>query len=202
MSLVTIMEAKGQPTLKAIAMVVGVVPHRMYSIAKQPMEGQVYDAKVFNWDAIEKFLSKRLNAEKGFGTMEDLVAEAHKIDEQLKTEDGRRTVVTKEVIVLSTGKTTPKRRYDFPVGAVVLYKDEPVGVEHTVVFTTDVNVVIQLNGTQELKLLSNGMANYYLGDPSKIEEDRAKRIEAAKVAAQAAKDAEKAAAAGATPDKK
>ena len=86
-----IMEIKGvQPSLKAFAGVFDLNPVRLYSVAKQPKEGVVYDAKVFNWDAIERFISRRLDADKGLATLEDVVDAAIKIDAQLKENDGRR----------------------------------------------------------------------------------------------------------------
>ena len=55
-----IMAEKGEVTLKAIAGVFNLPPQRIYSVAKQPKEGVVYDAKVFNWEAIERFINRRL----------------------------------------------------------------------------------------------------------------------------------------------
>ena len=49
-----IMDELGTPSLKAFAGVFDLNPVRFYSVAKQPKEGVVYDAKVFNWDGIER----------------------------------------------------------------------------------------------------------------------------------------------------
>ena len=54
MSITEIMAEKGQPTLKAIAAVLEVPAQRLYTVAKQPKEGEVYDAKVYNWGAVER----------------------------------------------------------------------------------------------------------------------------------------------------
>ena len=54
MDILEIMESKGTPTLKAIAAVFDLPNQRIYSVAKQPKEGEVYDAKVYNWDAITR----------------------------------------------------------------------------------------------------------------------------------------------------
>ena len=91
MSITEIMETKGTPTLKAIAAVFDVPTQRIYSVAKQPKEGEVYDAKVFNWDAIERFITRRLDAEKGLATIEDVIDAALVKDEELKAQDGRRS---------------------------------------------------------------------------------------------------------------
>ena len=60
---VEVIEGKEQPTLKAIAEVLGVPQQRLYSVAKQPKEGEVYDARVYNWDAISRFIAKRIGKE-------------------------------------------------------------------------------------------------------------------------------------------
>ena len=86
-----VMENLGTPTLKAIAMVLGLQPVRLYYVAKQPKEGCVYDPKVYNWDAIMRFIEKRLNADEGLATFADVIEAALKKDEELKLVDGRRT---------------------------------------------------------------------------------------------------------------
>ena len=86
-----IMENMGMPTLKAIAAVFDLNPVRLYSVAKQPKEGVVYDAKVYNWDAIERFITRRLDADQGLATLEDVIAAALAKDEELKANDGRRS---------------------------------------------------------------------------------------------------------------
>ena len=79
-----IMAELGTPSLKAFAGVFDLNPVRFYSVAKQPKEGVVYDAKVFNWDAIERFITRRLDAEKGLATLEDVVKAALVVEEELK----------------------------------------------------------------------------------------------------------------------
>ena len=91
MDILEIMEAKGTPTLKAIAAVFGIPTQRIYSVAKQPKDGEVYDAKVYNWDAITRFIERRLDADKGLATLEDVIDAALLKDEEMKQSDGRRT---------------------------------------------------------------------------------------------------------------
>ena len=91
MNIVEIMETKGNPTLKAIAAVFDIPTQRIYSVAKQPKEGEVYDAKVYNWDAIERFISRRLDADKGLATLEDVIDAALVKDAEFKEADGRRS---------------------------------------------------------------------------------------------------------------
>ncbi|MCM1220250.1 MAG: hypothetical protein NC548_37750, partial [Lachnospiraceae bacterium] len=85
-----LMQELGTPSLKAFAGVFDLNPVRFYSVAKQPKEGVVYDAKVFNWDAIERFIMRRLDAAKGLATLEDVVRAALVVEGELKQSDGRR----------------------------------------------------------------------------------------------------------------
>ena len=85
-----IMAEQGTPSLKAIALVFGLNPVRLYTVAKQPKEGEIYDAHVYNWDAIERFINRRLDADKGLATLEDVIAAAMVKDAELKETDGRR----------------------------------------------------------------------------------------------------------------
>ena len=109
-----IMEQVGTPTLKAIAMVFDLQPVRLYSVAKQPKEGAVYDAKVYNWEAIERFITRRLSAESGLATLEDVILKALEIDVELKQNDGRRSAnrglgVNKKIEV--DGEMVAARKY-------------------------------------------------------------------------------------------
>src|SRR5574344_1653697 len=91
MNITEIMEAKGNPTLKAIAAVFDIPTQRIYSVAKQPKEGEVYDATVYNWDALERCISRRLDADKGLATLEDVIDAALVKDAEFKETDGRRS---------------------------------------------------------------------------------------------------------------
>ena len=42
----TLMQEKGQPSLKAIAMAFDLNPVRLYTVAKTPKEGEVYDKRM------------------------------------------------------------------------------------------------------------------------------------------------------------
>lgn len=78
------------PSLKAFALVFNLAPDRLYGVAKTPKEGEVYNAKVYNWDAIERFITRRLDPEKGWDDLETVVQKAMEIDADLKENDGRR----------------------------------------------------------------------------------------------------------------
>lgn len=182
----TIMETQGTPTLKAIAAVLDVPAQRLYSVAKQPKEGEVYDAKVYNWDAIERFVTRRLDADKGLATLEDVIAAAHEKDSEFQASDGRRSAnrgsATKETIEVD-GKQVPVRKYkNFEVAAgkyVCIKKD--VNVYAIVMQTLTHTVLRPVNedgtfASETVKVISNSMLNMKGVGPSAIDEAIAKRF--------------------------
>ena len=187
MAMQEIMETMGTPTLKAIAEVFGVPAQRIYSVAKQPKEGVVYDAKVYNWDAIERFITRRLDADKGLATLEDVLAAALVIDEELKERDGRRSgnrqgAATIQKITVD-GKEIPVRKYrNFEMDAdmyVCLRKDANV---YKIVLQTQSHTCLRPVGqdgefcSDTVKVISNGMLNMKGAGPSAIEDAIAKRL--------------------------
>lgn len=187
MAIQEIMEVKGTPTLKAIAEVFGLPAQRLYSVAKQPKEGEVYDAKVFNWDAIERFINRRLNADKGLGTLEDVIDAAMIVDAELKEKDGRRSgnrqggASIQKITV--DGKEVPVRKYkNFEMDAntyVCLRKDANV---YKIVLQTLTHTCLRpVNQDGEfcsetVKVISNSMLNMKGAGPAAIKDAIAKRF--------------------------
>lgn len=211
-----IMETMGQPTLKAIAAVFDLNPVRLYSVAKQPKEGVVYDAKVYNWDAIERFIMRRLDADKGLATLEDVIEAALKKDEELKANDGRRSSNRGEgsawnAKVEVDGQMVAKRRFanfEMENGCLVtLKKDAEV---YAIVLQTASHTVLRpvicaeknedgeyfFKGN-DIKVISNGMLNMKGTGPSGLQasiEERFSGEYAKKLAAELQAAADKAAA--------
>ena len=187
MAMQEIMETMGTPTLKAIAEVFGVPAQRIYSVAKQPKEGVVYDAKVYNWDAIERFITRRLDADKGLASLEDVIAAALVIDEELKERDGRRSGNRQGAAniqkITVDGKEIPVRKYrNFEMDAdmyVCLRKDANV---YKIVLQTQSHTCLRPVGqdgefcSDTVKVISNGMLNMKGAGPSAIEDAIAKRF--------------------------
>lgn len=183
-----IMEQKGMPTLKAIAAVFDLNPVRLYSVAKQPKEGVVYDAKVYNWDAIERFINRRLDADKGLATLEDVIDAALVKDEELKASDGRRSSNRGEGSAWNAkievdGQMIAKRRFanfEKENGCLItLKKDAEV---YAIVLQTASHTVLrpvicaEKNEAGEyffkgndIKVISNGMLNFKGTGPSGLE---------------------------------
>ena len=197
-----IMEQMGTPTLKAIAMVFDLQPVRLYAVAKQPKEGMVYDPKTYNWDAIERFITRRLSADKGLETLEDVIAKALEIDADLKQNDGRRAanrgLGTNKKIEID-GEMVAVRKYpNFEMDAnqpVCLRKDARV---YKIVYQTATHTVLvpisDREGTiasQDVKTISNGMLNMRGVGPANLESAIEKRFSGEYAAALAADETKK-----------
>lgn len=164
---VEVMANKPQPTLKAIADIFGVPAQRIYSVAKQPIAGEVYDARVYNWNAISKFIEKRIGKEgDAFATFEEVYDAAIARDAELATMDkrrGSRTGSTKSVIDLGDGKQMPGRKVELNLGDTVhLKKYEDT---FTVVYLTATHVVLQAGEGPALTCLSNWTFNQQYDKP-------------------------------------
>lgn len=211
-----IMETMGQPSLKAIAAVFDLNPVRLYSVAKQPKEGVVYDAKVYNWDAIERFITRRLDADQGLATLEDVIVAALEKDKELQANDGRRsanrgTGSAWNAKIEVDGQMIAKRRFanfEMENGCLVtLKKDAEV---YAIVLQTASHTVLrpvlcaEKNEAGEyffkgndIKVISNGMLNMKGTGPSGLQESIDERFSgeyAKKLAAELADAAAKAAA--------
>lgn len=157
-----VMEGKAQPTLKAIAEVLEVPQQRIYSVAKQPIAGEVYDARVYNWDAISKFIAKRIGKEGDkFATFEEVYDAALIKDEELAASDKRRgsrgTGSTKVMIDLGEGKQMPARRKEVNVGDIIYLKKH--AEEFTAVYVTSTHIVLRCGDAPTLLCLSNWTFN-------------------------------------------
>ena len=178
-----IMAELGTPSLKAFAGVFDLNPVRFYSVSKQPKEGVVYDAKVFNWDAIERFITRRLDAEKGLATLEDVVKAALVVEEELKQSDGRRSSNRGEGSgygekIEVDGKMVAKRRFanfEMENGQLVTLKKDPEvyaivlqTASHTVLRPVNSADATDFKGN-DVKVISNGMLNFKGTGPSALE---------------------------------
>lgn len=156
------------PTLKAMASVLGVPAQRLYSVAKQPIEGKEYNAKEYNFDAINRFVARRLEGK--FDSMDAFIAEAQLVDEQLKTSDGRRRGRTAgaakaDDIQLADGSVIPGRRAELEVGQVVYMRGNgknAVPKMYEVAMMTETHVVLQEPNSPVLASYSNWTLNQKL----------------------------------------
>ena len=206
-----IMEELGMPTLKAFAGVFGLNPVRFYTVAKQPKEGVVYDAKVYNWDAIERFINRRLDPDKGLATLEDVVLAALEVDKELKEADGRRAANRGQgsgygAKIEVDGKMVAKRRFESfeqESGQFIVLKKDPE-VYAIVLQTASHTVLRPVTGPEgefkrnDVKVISTGRLTMKGVGPAALAEETQKRFSgeyAKELAAEAQKAAEEAAAA-------
>ena len=183
-----VMEKKGTPTLKAIAHVFGLPPVRLYSVAKQPKEGEIYDAKVYNWDAIERFVTRRLDPDTEIATLEDVVAKALELDEQFHLQDGRRSANRGSSIktIEVDGKIIQGRKFssfEMENGMFVCLKKDP-RVYKMVLQTLSHTVLVPVKNvkgeiaSQDVKVISNIMLNHKGIGPGALEDAIKERFEA------------------------
>lgn len=161
MNFVEVMNGRPQPTLKAIADIFEVPQQRLYSIAKQPIAGEVYDARVYNWNAITKFIEKRIGKEGDkFQTLEEVYDAAVARDEELAASDKRRGSrgSTKVMIDLGDGKQMPARKKEINVGDIVHLKKHK-DVDFVVVYLSATHLVFKVDGSEVLNCLSNWTFN-------------------------------------------
>lgn len=167
-----VMAGKPQPSLKSIADIFEVPPQRIYSVAKQPVAGEVYDARVYNWGAISKFIEKRIGKEGDkFQTFEEVYEAAIEHDVELASTDKRRQSrggSAKVMIDCGDGKQIPARRKELALGDTVHLKKYADAFK--VVYLTDTHVVLQVEGKSSLTCLSNWTFNQQVApEPAKVE---------------------------------
>lgn len=178
LTLVAIQEAGKEPSLKAIAEVLGVQAQRIYSVAKQPKAGEVYDARVYNWDAIDRFITKRFDPDKGLATHADVIAKALEMDVEFQAKDGRKGPrgTTKEGIKMADGTIMPARKAALEIGQRVMLKKETAPTVYIVALLTETHVVLQPTDSTALNSYSNWTINQKIvtneADMEKLIEDR------------------------------
>lgn len=171
-SFVDVMSKGPQPSLKAIAEIFEVPAQRIYSVAKQPVAGEVYDARVYNWGAISKFIEKRIGKEGDkFATMEEVYEAALAKDAELASTDKRRQSrggSSKVMIDCGDGKQIPARRKEIALGDTIYLKK--YADTFKVVYLTETHVVLQVEGKSALTCLSNWTFNQQVAnEPAKVE---------------------------------
>lgn len=162
---------RAQPSLKAIADIFEVPPQRIYSIAKQPISGQVYDARVYNWGAISRFIEKRIGKpDDKFQNFEEVYAAAIARDEEAGSADKRRNRggSSKAMIDLGDGKQMPARKHALNIGDIVHLKRYGE-TEFVVAMLTDTHVVLQVKDGPALTCLSNWTYNQQVCSGEKAE---------------------------------
>jgi hypothetical protein len=169
-----------QPSLKAMAMTLEVKPVRIYQVAKTPVEGQVFDPRVYNMDAVEGFIGRRLSADKGYGTFDEFIDKAIQVDETIKANDGRRSTGSSEGKFIQVGEVlVPVRRREYNIGDKILIKGEESAEPYEIVYMSDTHLVLKQESAPTLRLMSNWLVNIKIIPPDRYDETLAKRQAAA-----------------------
>lgn len=149
-----------QPSLRAIAEALGVPQTRLYSVSKLPVPGVTYDPKVYNWDAITKFVTKRIGGDNEHQTLEDVINAALEIDATFASRDTRRRNVggsAKAMVDIGDGTLVPARKFTVELGDIIVTKNSDT--KYKVVYMTDAGIVLQPEGLITLTSLSNWTFN-------------------------------------------
>lgn len=162
-----IMAGKPQPSLRAIADIFEVPAQRIYSVAKQPVAGEIYDARVYNWGAISRFIEKRIGKDGDkFATLDEVYEAAIARDAELATVDRRHASrgagSVKAMVELGNGKQIPARKGELAVGDTVYLKKHAETFK--VVYLTESHVCLIAEGTTVLISLSNWTYNQQATD--------------------------------------
>lgn len=102
-----LIEIHGQPPIAGIATVFGVSRERVYKIAKTPIRGKVFEHKEFNWEAIERFILRRLDPDIGLDTLETIIIKANALRVQRSVGTGFYANKNRDII---DGKDVPPLR--------------------------------------------------------------------------------------------
>lgn len=144
--------------LSCMARALNIANQRVYVAAKTPIPGVLYDPKEYNWDALERFVLRRLDPNE---TMDEFVERVYGIQEELKNAPHPSGRDKRIHIPQADGSEVvyPGRRGDVAVceGAVLKLKDDPA--VYTVALVSPTHVVLTKEGTPELFLLSNWTYN-------------------------------------------
>ena len=143
------------PTLKAIAIVLNVKPIQLYTISKTAIPNVIYDARIYNWDAIAKYIARRFDPDIGIKDFVDLIDKAIEEDINILSSDRRNKLRTNKINV--NGRIVPARKFHVDLGYKVMLKDGKNN--YTVVYLTDTHAVLQVGESQELTMLSNWTFN-------------------------------------------
>lgn len=171
--------SENYPTLKAIAAAIGVPQRRIYTVAKQPKEGEVYDANVYNWDAINRFVTRRLDPDKGIPTHEEVIYRAIELDKEFKNNDRRKgtRAGTAAAVSLGNGRSVPGRKFALELGQKVMLRNDTLPLIYTVAMMSASHVVLTMEDSPEISCYSNWTVNQkFIVDESRFEAICAERV--------------------------
>ena len=172
------------PSLKAFAEALEVAPQRLYTVSKQPKEGEIYNANEYNWDAIERFVERRLDPDKGLNTIKDVVTKALEYDALNRSSDKRKirrsgNAMQSSGYLAPNGSLIPPRKFAAEVGDQIMLRRDEEPIRYEIVMLSETSVVVQRVDTPLLSAYSNWTANQHFV----VGEDAMERVTAQRIAA-------------------
>ena len=143
-----------KPSLKQIAEVLGCPVDRVRSVARKPIPGEPYDPKAINWDAIDAFITNRLE-KTGYESLEDVYAAALEVEVKTSTRAaGQKT----EMLDVDGSETTPARKLNVQPGDMI--HDKKTDTDYEVEYVSPTIVVFHAINVEEGKIaLSHSIGN-------------------------------------------
>lgn len=123
-----------RPSLKQLAVVLDLQVERIKNVAKKPIVGEAYDPKAINWDAVDAFVTNRLERT-GYGSLEEVYAAACEVEVATRVAGG----ASKVMLEVEGSTTTPARKSDLLVGDIITEK--ATGENFEVCFVNETIVV-------------------------------------------------------------
>lgn len=143
-----------RPSLKQIAEVLGCPVDRVRSYARKPIPGEPYDPKAINWDAIDAFITGRLE-KTGYETLEEVYEAALAVE--VKT-TSRASGVKTMMLDVDGSETTPARKIAVIPGDLI--HDKKTDTDYEVEYASDTIVVYHTLEVAEGKIaLSHSIGN-------------------------------------------
>ena len=147
-----IMYEGARPSLKQLATVLDLGVERVKNVAKKPIDGQVYDPKAINWDAVDAFVTNRLERT-GYDSLEAVYAAALEVEETVRVAGG----ASKVMLDIEGSTTTPARKAELAIGDTITEK--ATGENFKVDFVNETIVVYSPISAEGKVTLSHAIGN-------------------------------------------
>ena len=106
-----------RPSLKQLAVVLDIQVERIRNVAKKPIVGQAYDPKAINWDAVDAFITNRLERT-GYESLEAVYEAALEVEVAVRVAGGS----SKVMLDIEGSTTTPARKVELAAGDTITEK--------------------------------------------------------------------------------
>jgi hypothetical protein len=147
-----IMNEVARPSLKQLATVLVLGVERIKNVAKKPIVGQAYDPKAINWDAVDAFITNRLERT-GYDSLEAVYAAALEVEETVRVAGG----ASKAMLDIEGSTTTPARKSELAAGDVITEK--ATGENFEVCYVNETIVVYKPISAEGKVTLSHAIGN-------------------------------------------